>query len=154
MRLYYGYNEFRQDVVDLAKMVQKDFRPQAIISILRGGMTLAHFLGLHWDIKEVYAINASSYGTDRTQGKLEIDNIPLLKPQHKSVLVVDEIIDSGKSFIGVMQVLQEKYPQMHFRSAVLFAHKNAQFQADYTLKEATSWIDFFWEVDTQGDYIA
>ncbi|CAM2751637.1 phosphoribosyltransferase [Helicobacter felis] len=154
MHLYYGYNEFRQDVVDLAKMVQKDFKPQAIISILRGGMTLAHFLGLHWDIKEVYAINASSYSSDRTQGDLEIHNVPLLKPQHQNILVVDEIIDSGKSFMGVMRVLQEKYPQVCFKSAVLFAQKSAQFKADYILKEATSWIDFFWEVDTQGDYIA
>ncbi|WP_104707857.1 phosphoribosyltransferase [Helicobacter ailurogastricus] len=154
MRLYYGYNEFRQDVVDLAKMVEANFKPQAIVSILRGGMTLAHFLGLYWDMKEVYAINASSYSTDRKQGELHIENIPQLKPAHKEILVVDEIVDSGRSFLGVMEILKQRYPDAHFKSAVLFAHKGARFQADYTLKEATSWIDFFWEVDTQGDYIA
>ncbi|CRF48571.1 phosphoribosyltransferase [Helicobacter heilmannii] len=154
MHLYYSYNEFRKDVVALAQMVEADFKPQAIVSILRGGMTLAHFLGLYWDTKEVYAINASSYGTDRKQGELVIDNVPKLKPTHQEILVVDEIVDSGRSFLGVMQVLKEHYPNAHFKSAVLFAHKSAHFQADYTLKEATSWIDFFWEVDTQGDHIA
>lgn len=154
MRKYYGYEEFRQDVQALAKQVERNFKPQALIAILRGGMTLAHFLGLHWDIKEVYGINASSYGKDRTQGALVIENVPVLKTHHQQVLVVDEIVDSGKSFIGVMQVLHKQYPEVRFKSAVLFAHKSAQFQADFILKEARCWIDFFWEVDGQGESLA
>ncbi|WP_163566220.1 phosphoribosyltransferase [Helicobacter suis] len=149
MRLYYAYPDFKQDVISLAKLIEQDFKPQALISILRGGMTLAHFLGIYWDLKAIYAINASSYGLDRTQSNLEIENIPLIKPEHKEVLIVDEIVDSGKSFLGVLEVLTRQYPQVRFKSAVLFAHKSASFKADYVLKEATSWIDFFWEVDTQ-----
>ncbi|WP_120945721.1 phosphoribosyltransferase [Helicobacter labacensis] len=154
MRQYYGYADFRQDVVALAKKVEQDFKPQALIAILRGGMTLAHFLGLYWDIKEVYAINASSYSTERTQGTLEISNVPILQTQHQRVLVVDEIVDSGKSFIGVMEILQKQYPQVCFKSAVLFAQKDARYKADFVLKEARCWIDFFWEVDLQGGFFA
>ncbi|CCF79685.1 xanthine guanine phosphoribosyl transferase (gpt) [Helicobacter bizzozeronii CCUG 35545] len=106
-------------------------------------MTLAHFLGLYWDIKEVYAINASSYSVDRTQSTLEISNIPHLSPKHQQVLVVDEIIDSGKSFLGVLRVLKQQYPQVLFKSATLFAQKSARFKADFVLKEAKCWIDFF-----------
>ncbi|MFC3847729.1 phosphoribosyltransferase [Helicobacter baculiformis] len=154
MTQYYGYSDFKQDVLALAKQVEEQFKPQAIIAILRGGMTLAHFLGLYWDIKAVYGINASSYSTERTQSALEIAHVPCLKPQHQQVLIVDEIVDSGKSFKGVMEVLQAQYPQVCFKSAVLFAQKSARFQADFVLKEARSWIDFFWEVDLQGGSLA
>ncbi|WP_104753246.1 phosphoribosyltransferase [Helicobacter salomonis] len=154
MRQYYSYADFRQDALALAKQIEQDFKPQAIIAILRGGMTLAHFLGLYWDIKEVYAINASSYNRERTQGTLEISNVPTLPAQHQCVLVVDEIVDSGKSFLGVMDILQKQYPHVCFKSAVLFAQKSARYQADFVLKEAKCWIDFFWEVDLQGGSLA
>ncbi|WP_104640495.1 phosphoribosyltransferase [Helicobacter bizzozeronii] len=152
MRQYYSYADFKQDVLALAQQIEQDFKPQAIIAILRGGMTLAHFLGLYWNIKEVYAINASSYSSDRTQSTLEISNIPHLNPQHQQVLVVDEIVDSGKSFQGVLRVLKQQYPQVLFKSATLFAQKSARFKADFALKEAKCWIDFFWEVDLGGSY--
>ena len=63
------------------------------------------------------------------------------------MLIVDDIIDSGETLREVLRLLKEKYPQADFRLATIFYKPTAVIEADYTLKKAHDWIDFFWEVD-------
>jgi xanthine phosphoribosyltransferase len=59
MRHYYAYNEYLSDCKKLTELIQDDF--DAIIAIARGGMTMAHMLGEHYDIREVYTVNTIGY---------------------------------------------------------------------------------------------
>ena len=73
---YYSYEEFLEDLKDLYnKIDSKIGKPDAMIAIARGGLTMAHLLSLRWDLREVYTLNAISYQGDK-QGDLIIKNIP------------------------------------------------------------------------------
>lgn len=144
---YYSYEEFLKDARILFEKIDSQIgKPDAIIAIARGGLTLAHLLSLRWDLREVYSLNALSYEGNK-QKDLIIKNIPTIDSQFKHILIVDEIVDSGKSLKEVLKILQKANPYIHFYTAALFQKEKAQIKADFFLKEPYDWIDFFWEKD-------
>ena len=78
MKYYYTYEEFIKDLQTLEKEV-KDYTPDTLVAIARGGMTLAHFLAERLNIRDVYALNAVSYINEKKLSKPKIFNIPNLK---------------------------------------------------------------------------
>lgn len=142
--IYYSYDDFRADMKSLLKQV--DFQPDAILAIARGGMTMAHFLGIAMNMNEVYTVNAVSYTGKEQNDDIKIFNIPDLHGA-KKVLVVDEIIDSGKSMHKILEVMGEINPDAEFKSAVIFYKPDALYLPHFYIREAPEWIDFFWEVD-------
>lgn len=144
---YYSYDEFLEDLKDLYnKIDSKIGKPDAIIAIARGGLTMAHLLSLRWDLREVYTLNAISYQGEK-QGELIVKNIPSIPEGFSKVLIVDEIVDSGKSLIKIVEILKELNPKVDFFTSAIFQKSSAIFQADFSLREPESWIDFFWEKD-------
>ncbi|RDU70005.1 nicotinate phosphoribosyltransferase [Helicobacter cholecystus] len=144
---YYSYEEFLQDLKDLYNKIDNEIgKPDAIIAISRGGLTMAHLLSLRWDLREVYTLNAISYQGDK-QGDLIIKNIPSIPEEFDKVLIVDEIVDSGKSLIKIVDMLKSLNPCINFYTSAIFQKSTAIFQADFFLKEPMDWIDFFWEKD-------
>ncbi|WP_104714186.1 phosphoribosyltransferase [Helicobacter cetorum] len=149
--MHYSYETFLHDSLELAKQIEQNCGvPEAIVCVMRGGMTLTHFLSLYWDLREVYGINAISYDTTNQQNALKIENIPTIKEHLNKILVVDEIVDSGNSLEAVLKVLQDKHPKKKFYSASLFQKTSAKYKANAFLKDAPEWIDFFWEVDLKN----
>lgn len=144
---YYSYEEFLQDLKDLHNKIDCSIgKPDAIIAIARGGLTMAHLLALRWDLREVYTLNAISYQGEK-QGELIIKNIPTIAEGVKKVLIVDEIVDSGKSLIKVVEILKKLNVDVDFYTSAIFQKESAVFRADFSLREPESWIDFFWEKD-------
>ena len=144
MRYYYAYNEYRSDCLELTKLIQYDF--DAIIAIARGGMTMAHMLGEHYDIREVYTINTIGYDDDKKLEKTEVFNIPDIKGA-KHILVVDDIVDSGDTMKLVLETMSKRYPNCEFKSASLFYKKTAVMKPNWYVHIADKWVDFFWSVD-------
>ena len=146
MRYYYGYNEYLSDCKKLTLQINDEF--DAIIAIARGGMTMAHMLGEHYDIREVYTINTIGYNDNTKLEKTEVFNMPDIQ-NAKNILVVDDIVDSGDTMKLVLQLLSERHPQCRFRSAALFYKKTAVMKPDWHVHIADKWIDFFWSVDME-----
>jgi len=146
-RVYYPYSEFRDDLKLLAGKIDKKF--DAILCIARGGMTMAHLLGEYYDMREVYSVNTIGYEDTQKNEGVEVFNIPDLGSA-KSVLILDDIVDSGDTLIDVLHVMRERYPQITFFIASLFYKKSAKIAPDWYVKEATCWIDFFWTVDLKN----
>lgn len=144
MRYYYSYTEYLSDCKQLTAQINIEF--DAIVAIARGGMTLAHMLGEHYDIREVYMVNTIGYDDTKKLDRVEIFNLPNLK-QAKNILIVDDIVDSGETMKIVLDILEKKYPKCKFRSAVLFYKPTAIIKPDWFVREAKEWIDFFWSVD-------
>jgi len=147
MRYYYSYNEYLSDCKRLTLQINDEF--DAIIAIARGGMTMAHMLGEHYDIREVYTINTIGYNDTEKLDQVEVFNIPDLK-QAKNILVVDDIVDSGDTMKLVLQLLSKHYPECSFRSAALFYKKTAVMKPDWYVRHPEEWIDFFWSVDLKS----
>ncbi|WP_027327132.1 phosphoribosyltransferase [Helicobacter pametensis] len=144
---YYSYQEFLKDARTLFDKVDSRVgKPDAIIAIARGGLTLAHMLSLRWDLREVYSLNAISYDGNK-QKELIIKNIPTIDKSFKKILIVDEIVDSGKSLHKIVEILKDQNPSVHFHTAVIFQKQSAEIKADFSIREPLDWIDFFWERD-------
>ncbi|MDE5603823.1 MAG: phosphoribosyltransferase [Helicobacter sp.] len=140
---YYSYESFK---VDMQALVCKlDFNPDGIVAISRGGLTMAHFLGIALDLRKVYTINATSF-VNKVQQELQVSNIPELRDS-SSILIVDEIIDSGASMERVLSILTSINPNIEFKTAVIFTKKNSRVKPNYYIHETKEWIEFFWEVD-------
>lgn len=140
---YYGYEHFRDDMKVLVK--QLDCTPNAIVGIARGGMTIAHFLGIALDIRDVFVINAKLY-FNKQKESLNISNIPNLNGYDK-ILIVDDIVDSGETLDRVCKILSQSNPGAEIQSAALFFKPSACVMPDYSLHRADEWVEFFWEVD-------
>ena len=143
-RVYYPYDEFREDLKVLVTRIDQPF--DALLCIARGGMTMAHLLGEYYNIRAVYSVNTIGYEDTQKNESVEVFNIPDLKSA-KSVLILDDIVDSGDTLIEVLHVLRERYPQITFFIASLFYKKSAKIAPNWYVKEATAWIDFFWTMD-------
>ena len=136
--------EDTQKLVDISKSFQAD----AFLSVARGGLTLSHLMSQAMNQRDVFTINSISYDRKNQKDSIEIFNIPDLK-SYKKVLIIDDIVDSGKTMIEVFKILNEKFPNTEFKLATLFYKKTALIKPDFYIKQTDIWIEFFWEVDIQ-----
>ncbi|WP_331774359.1 phosphoribosyltransferase [Sulfurospirillum sp. 1612] len=140
---FYSYEEFKVDVNMLAKEI-RSFDPDAILAIARGGMTLGHFLAEALEMRDLYSINSIHYEETRKLDTFEIFNIPDLS-KTKRVVIVDDIIDSGETMVEVIKVLNQRFPDVTIKVASVFYKEKALMRPDFTAREATEWIEFFWD---------
>ena len=143
-KIYYPYSEFIDDLNFLIKKINQEF--DAIIPIARGGLSIAHLLGEYYNIREVYAINTIGYNDTQKLDAVRVFNLPNLQSA-KTVLIVDDIVDSGDTLVEVLTVLKREYPRVRFLSASIFYKPTASIEPDWWVKEARGWIDFFWTKD-------
>lgn len=135
----YTYDNFRDDLQKLNIL-----KPDAILAIARGGLTLAHHLAEIFDIREVFTINAVSYEKTQKKETIDIFNIPNLH-SYKNILIVDDISDSGETFKKVLKILKEKYKNLNFKTLAIFYKPSSKFKPDFYFQKTTEWIRFFWE---------
>lgn len=143
-KIYYPYDEFRDDLKLLVQKIDQPF--DAILGIARGGLSMAQQLGEYYDLREVYAMNTIGYDGSKKKDSIEVFNIPDLKSA-STVLIVDDIVDSGDTLVEVLDTLNTKYPNVTFHTASLFYKKTAKITPTWYVKEPKGWIDFFWTVD-------
>ena len=142
---YYSYETFKKDTNKLIQEVNKS-EIDVIVGIARGGLTLAHAMAEGLNLREVQAIRTELYDDKAKREKISIyDTVFLTK--HKTILVVDDIADSGETLEAVMQHLEKKYKSIKFVSATLFYKKTSVYKPHFWINEANEWIEFFWEKD-------
>lgn len=151
--MYYSYDVFLKDLKNLKNKIELGMGgvPDAILCIARGGMVMSHMLSLAWNIRSVYALNAISYSDTKVQSSLIIENMPNIKDEHKNIVIIDEIIDSGNSLEVIINKLRCAYKDKNFYTGVIFQKLSAKCIADFYIKQPPEWIDFFWEVDMLED---
>lgn len=143
--IFYSYDEFKEDVKILAKEIKKDFNPDALLAIARGGMSLGHSLAVALNTRYLFSLNSIHYDDTKKLDTIEIFNIPDLK-QYKKILLIDDMVDSGESLAEIKRVLLEKFPHIELKIATIFYKKNALLQPDFKIKEAKEWVEFYWDI--------
>ncbi|AYJ80235.1 nicotinate phosphoribosyltransferase [Aliarcobacter cryaerophilus ATCC 43158] len=147
-KLYYSYEMCKKDTQKLVD-ISKSFQADAFLSVARGGLTLSHLMSQALDQRNIFTINSISYDRKNQKDSINIFNIPDLK-SYKKVLIIDDIVDSGKTMIEIFKILNEKFPNTEFKLATLFYKKTALVKPDFYIKQTDIWIEFFWEVDIQN----
>lgn len=143
--IYYGYDRFKTDVLELANRCTV-FEADTILAIARGGMTIGHALSMSLQIRNLQSIRCESYDDTQQREVLSVMGECDFTRSNR-VLIVDDIVDSGKTLHTLIPVLQKRYPHISFATAALFTKPDALIQPDFSLHHAEDWIDFFWERD-------
>jgi xanthine phosphoribosyltransferase len=95
-------------------------------------------------MRDLYSINSIHYEETRKLDTINIFNIPDLSRANR-VIIVDDIIDSGETMIEIKRVLTQKYPHLDLKVASVFYKEKALLRPDFSAREATEWIEFFWD---------
>ncbi|AZL54082.1 phosphoribosyltransferase [Aliarcobacter skirrowii] len=148
-KLYYSYEMCKNDTIKLVNLV-KDFKAEAFISVARGGLTLSHLMAQALNQRDIFSINSISYDRKNQKDSVEIFNIPDLS-SYKKVLIIDDIVDSGKTMVEILKLLNNRFPNCEFKLATLFYKPTALIKPDFYINKTDIWIEFFWEVDIKGD---
>jgi hypoxanthine phosphoribosyltransferase len=149
MKEFYSYEEFKKDVNILSKDI-KEYNPDCLIGIARGGLTLAHFLGESLNMRSVYTINSIHYDGEKKLDTFEIKNIPDLT-NHKKIVLIDDISDSGETLKEIVDILKIEYPEIEIKISTIYYKPTSLVIPDFKVREATKWIVFFW--DNSGQLI-
>ena len=146
-KLYYGYDLFINDTQILVDK-SRDFKPEILLAVARGGLTLSHLMAQAFNIRDLYTLNSIHYDGEKKLDSFDVFNIPDLSWANR-VLIIDDIVDSGETMKEILFILKEKFQNIEFKIATLFYKNTALIKPDFSIREANEWIDFFWEVDVK-----
>lgn len=150
------YELFGLAVRELATRIAEDgFRPDAVIGIARGGLPLAGALGYALDVKMLGSLNVEFY-----TGVGETLEAPIVLPptldqeslHGKSILLVDDVADSGRTLSLVVQLLRAGGGEV--RTVCIYAKPQTVENPYYVWRATSKWIDFPWSVEGPVTYPA
>ncbi len=141
----YSWNKIQQYVYQLSQKVEQSGEKfDLIVGIARGGLTISHilsdFLGL-----PVASFTINSYKDFKQQKELILSYEVGALLDQKKILLVDDVSDSGKSFVRGVKHLQEMKAK-NVKTASLFIKPWTKFKPDFYIKEATAWLIFPYEM--------
>jgi xanthine phosphoribosyltransferase len=124
------------------RLLDSGTRWDRIIAVVRGGLVPAAIIARELDIHYVDTVCISSY-TIREQGNLSV--LKDLKGDGKGWLIIDDLVDTGKTAKVVRQML----PEAHF--ATVYAKPDGRPLVDTFVTEVSqdTWILFPWDSEHQ-----
>jgi len=114
-----------------------------IVAISRGGLTLGHLLTDFLQIP-ISIISIQSYSDIKKQGKAQIIAKLPVSIRGKNILLVDDVSDSGKTFIRALTYLKTQKAASITTVSMLYKPWS-KYKPDYFIKRTKSWIIFPYE---------
>lgn len=145
------------DITKACKLLSNQIKKQNIdnpilVAISRGGLIPARLIAKHLNIRKIYSLGLESYNDDtHEQHGFNIYQTFTEKfPDNSKVIIVDDIIDSGKSLeLAIKLVCQNKIHEhgicvyaaaIHYKDCA--SHKPDVF---YKKVKENNWIVYPWE---------
>ncbi len=141
--LLYDCIHLQADIADLSHQCAL-FNPDAIVAIARGGLMPAALLSYTLKVRRIETVSIESYDGPSRRNTLTLTDHTALEAFER-ILIVDDIVDSGRTMQQLLEHFAKRYPQAVIKTASLFYKPSALHRPDFTCKEASEWIDFFWE---------
>lgn len=126
-----------------ATVLSADNRPDIIVAISRGGLTLGHLLSDHLRIP-IATITIQSYTDIQTQGEVRLTEKLRTPIRSRHVLLVDDVSDSGKTFARAVAYLKRLGPA-EISTLAMFYKPHSAFRPDYYARQTKKWILFPYE---------
>lgn len=132
--------------------VDAEFTPDLIIGLSRGGLIPLCYLASEtmFNNRTVKTIGITSYDDNGVRSELKFvipmfdQELEYLK-QYKSILIVDDLVDSGKTIHFIVSLLKKNLPDATIKTATLFYKENKLFKPDFYVEETADWLVFPWE---------
>ena len=127
-------------------IVRSKYVPDMIIGILRGGFIVARILADALDVDELGVVEVKFYKSVGERAERPIITQPLVvEVRDKNVLIVDDVVDSGRTLEIVSQQVRLRGAKK-VKSAALFVKPRSIINPDYYVIKTTKWILFPWEL--------
>jgi xanthine phosphoribosyltransferase len=140
-----SWDQFHRDARALAWRLNGAGPFQAIVTVTRGGLVPAAIVARELDVRIIETICVASYDHTR-QGDLRIlksvaDDIQRVDRNGRGVLIVDDLVDTGKT----AKVVRDLLPNAHF--ATVYAKPMGRPLVDTFITEVSqdTWIFFPWD---------
>ncbi len=115
-----------------------------IVSISRGGLIVSRIVS---DLRscQISHIVISSYIGTQKQGKPFVCEVPGVSLVDQSILLVDEVSDTGDTFEQAVAFLKHMSPRT-IRTLAPYVKSGTRFMPDYYAKQIDEWIIFPYDV--------
>src|SRR5437016_1157198 len=141
-----SWDQFHRDARALAWRLSGAGPFEAIVAVTRGGLVPAAIVARELGIRLIETVCVASY-THQSQGEIQVIKsvsdpiIKLAGGGGKGVLIVDDLVDTGKT----AKVVRELLPKAHF--ATVFAKPMGRPLVDTFITEVSqdTWIFFPWD---------
>jgi hypoxanthine phosphoribosyltransferase len=137
---------FGDATIQLAEQIAASgFRPDIVLAVARGGLTVAGALAYALSVKNCFAMNVEFYtGVDE---RLEVPvvlppTLDLVDIAGLAVLVADDVADTGETLALVRNVIQPHVADA--RCAVLYQKARSIVDCEYVWQHTDRWINFPW----------
>jgi xanthine phosphoribosyltransferase len=141
-----SWDQFHRDARALAWRLHEAGPFAAIVCITRGGLVPAAIVARELNVRLIESVCISSYENYQNEGELRLikgvaPEVIALAAQGKGVLIVDDLVDTGKTARMVREIL----PKAHF--ATVYAKPMGRPQVDTYVTEVSqdTWIYFPWD---------
>lgn len=142
----------------LADKISNDIPDKAIdiVCILSGAIYFATDLAMH--LKQhvhLHFIKASSYVGTKSTGVIIFDNIENLDLQHRIVLIVDDIFDTGLTMTATYDRLKSIYKNKNIYTATLLkksVKRSIDFNLDYYALNIVNQFVYGYGLDLDGEF--
>lgn len=139
-----SWDQFHRDARALAWRLAEAGPFTAIVAITRGGLVPAAIVARELNVRLIETVCVSSYYNYTRQGELQLlkgvtESITRLGG--KGVLIVDDLVDTGKT----AKIVRDLLPGAHF--ATVYAKPMGRTQVDTFITEVSqdTWIYFPWD---------
>lgn len=136
-----SWEQFYKDCLFLGKKIQESkVKIDRLIAISRGGLIPARILSDFLKLP-ISNIVISSYTNLKQLKEPEIIEVSEIDLKDKSILIVDEVSDTGKTFIRALKYFQEK-PVKNLLTCAPYIKPKTQFIPNFYQKIIDAWIVF------------
>lgn len=136
-----NWKKYEQDVNKLARRIS--VRPNVIVAISRGGLVVGCLLS-HILKKPLAVVAVQSY-KGKKRSKLTMGSFSSTVPLNGTILLVDDLVDSGKSMAEVKKRLLRLPKVRRVLLAVLYGKLTSSFNPDFYVKMMNGWVQFPYE---------
>jgi hypothetical protein len=130
------------------EIAAEGFRPDIVLAIARGGLTVAGALAYALDVKNCFAMNVEFYtGVDERLAMPVVlpPTLDLVDIRGMRVLIADDVADTGRTLELVRKEIAEHVADA--RCAVLYQKPWSVIAPEYVWTHTERWINFPWSCD-------
>ncbi|MCR4328505.1 MAG: phosphoribosyltransferase family protein [Patescibacteria group bacterium] len=130
-----SWDEFDKEMRALAQKIE--YIPDIIVGVVRGGLVPARLLSTLLKVPKMRCVTLERAGERKILDELQGDFTG------KKVLVVEDMIETGKGLVAARKYLESKGASV--KTACLYTMPISETTPDYFLREVSEVIKFPWD---------
>ncbi|MEM1623714.1 MAG: phosphoribosyltransferase [Sulfolobales archaeon] len=126
------------------KIADSGYRPDVVVSVMRGGVIPALVISDVFNVDSFYALRVKHWGiAEEVYPAPIVEQLPQGRIEGRSVLLVDEVADTGKTLKASINELEKLRPK-EIRTAVLHLKPTSVVTPDYYAEKLDRWVWLFY----------